>query len=297
MSKVVAHDYGVICAKTQELAVLRGVLDSEFPIRAYNSKPDLPAWVVKSRPDAPPRTLFATCCGSMGHVHAASRTAQMVTRYGPSLMLFVGTAASLDPREIRLGDVVIPQTAFYRIYDKIVQKDSGSFAQAGTKDFVEHFFNDTALLADLQTESLSDGSLIALSGYCPSVQLKDDTLDSYWMGQLKQPRPPVVETDTDIVTCGMVVDSENYKEFLRSKVGRKARTIDMESFGFFKAIKQLHDSGAGENTDGIMIRGISDYGGRKEETEISANWKTVSMINAAMVACDLIKQQVNQSPS
>lgn len=294
MSKVVPHDYGIICAKSEELAALRPVLEAQFPLQDNSSKPDLPVRVVKKRDEAPAVTVFATCCAKMGHVHAASKTAQMITRHEPRLMLFVGTAASLNPREIRAGDVVIPQSSMFRIYEKIVQKGSSSFSAAAIDGFEEFFFRDTALVANLMIEDLDDDTHVVVSGYRPSVTLEDGDLAPFWKDQLKKPRGPSVETDVDIFTCGMVVDSENYKDFLQSKVGRKAFTIDMESFGFFQTIKQLRKSDAGEHTEGVMIRGISDYGGRKEETEVGGNWKAISMKNAAMVACDFIRQHANQ---
>ncbi|MBS0626026.1 MAG: hypothetical protein JSS32_08255 [Verrucomicrobia bacterium] len=88
----------------------------------------------------------------------------------------------------------------------------------------------------------------------------------------------------------MVVNSEAYRTFLAKQSPRKGLVIDMESFGFFKVIDDLLRQ-SDSVSQGIMIRGISDYAGRKETTELGKTaWKTVAVRNAAKVAASAIKQ-------
>jgi nucleoside phosphorylase len=95
----------------------------------------------------------------------------------------------------------------------------------------------------------------------------------------------------------MVVDSVSYREFLTGRGlghARKAEVIDMESFGFFKVLEALSKTGVGHSTQGIMIRGISDYAGRKQQSEqLPAGWKESAVRNAAHAAADLIRELVD----
>ena len=46
----------------------------------------------------------------------------------------------------------------------------------------------------------------------------------------------------------------------------------------------------GSDTEGVMIRGVSDYAGRKQQTETKPDdWKSVCVANAAIVAAQIIK--------
>lgn len=113
-------------------------------------------------------------------------------------------------------------------------------------------------------------------------------------GQSIALRQPKVLDDLDIFSCGMVVDSVSYRTFLTDladQTMRKAAIIDMESYGFFGAISATKATGVGTVCEGIMVRGVSDYAGRKQQTEqIPGNWKALAVKNAATVAAELVKQ-------
>lgn len=237
----------------------------------------------------------------MGHVHAAAKTAQLVARYKPLIIFFVGTAGSLDPGSLRFGDVVIPTKVYYRIYEKIVQRGQREFEKAETRaDFKEFFFDkDQLLLTDPVTEPITDGARNWLSDISfAGIALRDGTLEPEWLSRLNPQRGPKLEEDATIATCGMLINSEVYRDFLVGLAGRKAYAADMESLGFFKAIADMRQSPAISRTDGIMIRGISDYAGRKESTELSSsNWKEIANHNAAVAAAHAINQVVAKRTS
>lgn len=258
-------------------------------------------YLIKKRDRQPPLTLLATCCSAMGHVHAATRTAQIINSYRPSIMLFVGTAASLDPVSVRLGDVIVPTGSIYRIYDKIVEKGQSDYESCASRDgFREFFFNDNVLMADLLVEELPGHAhdLISDIDFKSVAALRNAELAGDFAKAIsrdgKPARAPKIETDIQMMTCGMVVNSVGFRDFLRSVASRKARAIDMESFGFFKVIADMRNT-ATAVTEGIMIRGISDYAGRKEGTELgAADWKEISMTNAASVAAEVLRQLSNK---
>ncbi|KTE45040.1 hypothetical protein ATE62_02950 [Sphingopyxis sp. HIX] len=90
----------------------------------------------------------------------------------------------------------------------------------------------------------------------------------------------------------MVIDSVSYRDFiadLMDIVMRKVHAIDMESFGFFKSIDAVQRTPVGAASQGLMIRGISDYAGRKDETEARPDdWRGIAVKNAAIVAAQVI---------
>jgi nucleoside phosphorylase len=232
----------------------------------------------------------------MGHLAAAVRTAQIIQQSAPRVILFVGTAASLKPERVQIGDVVIPKLAVSRYYDKVSERGQADYqaraAEAGFKEYL--FGTDNALVADLRTSGPSDEAL----GMIAHLQIDKVRLDGGDSGEISlgghaiKLRKPKVHDDVDILSCGMVVDSVSYRDFLSSIVrqnARKAHVIDMESYGFFNVLEALRRSGVGHPTHGIMIRGISDYAGRKQQSEQLPNgWKECSVRNAAAAAADLV---------
>ncbi len=100
--------------------------------------------------------------------------------------------------------------------------------------------------------------------------------------------------DDDIISCGMVVDSISYRNFLKKTAEsftRKVTAIDMESLGFYEALAETKTAAYGSRAEGVMIRGISDYAGRKSEKEARPeDWKAASSKNAAVVFISVLCQ-------
>lgn len=293
---VAYYQFCILCAKKEELRELMEVLDQRFK-SARTDDDDVAdqVYFVPSR-DGKVRKLLVTTCAGMGHVNAAVRTAQLLSKHAPAVMIFLGTAASMKPKKIQIGDVVIPRKAVNRAYDKISQKGQADYAdRAEQGNFQEFFYNDNALVADLDTIEVSAGAQ-AIIARAPirEAKLECGTATEMELGGGKIVfRNPLVFDDVDIVSCGMVVDSTSYRDFLAGMASehmRKADVIDMESFGFFQAIRATRDMASGHGTHGLMIRGISDYAGRKEQSEARPEgWKEKAIRNAAIVAADLFE--------
>lgn len=297
------QDFCVICAKSEELQQVMEIFDQQFERKRGRFKSDqlyvVPTKSGTSAANVPGEyTILATTCVGMGHMNAAIRTAQVINNNQPGILLFVGTAATLKPSEIQIGDVVIPRKAINRFYEKVSEKGQDDYEQRiALVDFKETFFeNSNALISDIATINCSPEALSTVA----SIPFTQVALEHGQLGKVKianeefQLRQPKIFDDVDIFSCGMVVDSVSYRTFLTSMVHasmRKVGIIDMESYGFFNAIEAGRDGGVGSNCAGIMIRGISDYAGRKQQTEtLPDDWKKKAVRNAAIVASSLISR-------
>lgn len=289
------YDLCLICAKAEELRVVIETFRKSWKMVPGERTSDRIFEV--PTPVGPKPVLVATCTG-MGHLNAAVRTTQIISLYQPGVLMFVGTAASMRPTEVQVGDVVIPKKAISRIYEKISQKGQADYEdRIAGGNFKEIFFDDNALISDVETVSCSGDALgviasvpigdIKLNGVAPGAPL---TI----AGEQITLRNPKVADDLDIFSCGMVVDSTSYRTFLNAIAHanmRKAAVIDMESFGFFSAIAATRNIGAGSVCEGIMIRGVSDYAGRKQQSEnLPVDLKRAAMENAAIVAQRFVQQ-------
>ncbi|MBL3552570.1 phosphorylase family protein [Rhodovulum sulfidophilum] len=287
------YDLAVLCAKCDELEQLQAVFRKEFTKVSGDRLVDQ---IYKFDTPNGTKRLIVMTCGEMGHTSAAVQTGRLIIQHHPKVIFFVGTAASLCPNEVQLGDVLVPRKAVYRMYDKISEKGQSDYERRmngmGSK---EQFFGENVLCADTATTQISPDMLGALSG----VRLDERALKSGETKEIElegrriQLRAPKIFKDEDIFSCGMVVDSLSYREFISGiakEEFRKLKIIDMESFGFYSAIDHAKKSGVGSDTEGVMIRGVSDYAGRKQQTETRPeDWKSVCVTNAAIVAAQIIK--------
>lgn len=292
-------DICVICAKVEEMRQVVNVFDKKFKRRSGSDIIEIvyEVGVEKSVGGSYNRSLKVkvVTCSAMGNMAAAVRTAQMVAFHQPALIFFVGTAASLKPEKIQVGDVVVPRRAVRRIYEKISERGQKDYeSRRNLKNFKEYFFSNNALISDTITVDCSESAL----GVVAATQLEKpelvcgETCELEIGGMQFRTRRPQVIDDVDIFSCGMVVDSVSYRDFLNALADqhmRKVGIIDMESFGFFKAIEATRLNGAGSVCEGVMVRGISDYAGRKEQSEkMPQDWKKTSVINAAIVTAFII---------
>lgn len=287
-------ELAVLCAKSEELAAVQKVFRTKYTPKRDDE--DLAEQIFEI--ETPDRTirLVARTCGKMGHMAAAFHTAGLVSQYKPSFVFFVGTAASLDPKRIQLGDVVVPRKAIHRVYDKITEEGSADFdARVSECGGREKFFGENVLCVDSDTIEVSEKMQGALSGVdydaVKSRLERGNATEIVLGGEKFELRDPEVHLDDDIFSCGMVVDSITYRQYIQELAAtsyRKARTIDMESYGFYSAIQIANRTGY-NGCEGVMIRGISDYAGRKGETEERpVDWKSKSVMNAALVVDQII---------
>ena len=293
-TRLAHYEYAILCAKQEELAAVVGVMRNikEFELKTG----DRPFEVIfEAKTDRGTKRIILKTCGSMGHTSAAISTASIIADHSPVCIFFVGTAASVNPSKIQLGDVVIPRKTIYRMYEKISQKGQSDYETRVERGKTqEYFLGDSMLIGDAKTVELSrDMQAVLATVDLADTNLLSGTLGSIFVGGSETNlRLSKVHLDEDVITCGMVVDSLSYRDFLNDialDVARKAAVIDMESYGFYFAIASAKMTPLGSSTDGVMIRGISDYAGRKQQTEVRPeDWKKVSVENAAIIVARII---------
>lgn len=293
------HEFAIICAKPEELRQVVAVLNDAKVEKVRGVHLADHVYRIPSKDGTQSFRLIVTTCNAMGHMTAAIRTAQIVLAHQPHIVMFVGTAASLRPEEIQLGDVVVPRKAVNRFYEKITESGQKDFdTRTKRPEFKELFFGKNALVADTSHEVCSEMALGAMANLDPkTLKLDGGNKGKVVVGDIEyELRDPKLIEDVDIFSCGMVVDSLSYRNFLNDIADentRKIGVIDMESHGFFAALKALKGTGPGTVAEGLMIRGISDYAGRKQQLEgIPTDWKNLSVRNAAVVAHSLIMELV-----
>ncbi|WP_197411642.1 MULTISPECIES: 5'-methylthioadenosine/S-adenosylhomocysteine nucleosidase family protein [unclassified Sphingopyxis] len=290
-AKLDKYEFCVLCAKLEEMRAITSVFDECFDQAPGHRRTD----VVYKVPSEDDLFLKVAMCPGMGDMNAAVRTTQIITLSQPTFIIFVGTAASLRPKHLQVGDVVVPNNAINRIYEKVTEEGRSDYDRlSGRKDFREQFFGANALIANSQTMPCSPDALGALSRVQADRLVLDSPLGkTFQLGSEEfEIREPKLHDDVSIFSCGMVIDSVSYRDFiadLMDIVMRKVHAIDMESFGFFKSIDAVQRTPVGAASQGLMIRGISDYAGRKDETEARPDdWRGIAVKNAAIVAAQVI---------
>lgn len=249
------------------------------------------------KPGSKPRdttTIFLTTCGGMGNILSASRSAEIATAFAPTYFIFSGTAGSLSPDTVRLGDVVIPMSVVSRHYQRICEKGERDYVARVIPGYEELFFKDSALIADVGTRDLPRQSHSAIgrldkvglsqkvAAGCANVPLPQS--------QAANARAAKVVDDINVMTCGLLINSDPYRDFVLLKCPLKTAAVDMESFGFMRA----HDSAVGLGTPftPVIIRGISDYAGKRTTLARDPRWGEIANKNAAMVAAEFILAQL-----
>lgn len=286
--------YCIITATPDEMSDILPIIREEFPDKPEKSRPGIFVKIINTDAGSHSITLLLTQTTGMGNIHAAIKTAQVISEYQPSLILFVGTAASMRPEKLHVGDVVIPRAAHLHIYDKIVEEGQDEYRICeGDANFEEFFLGKNALLHSTSAQNLDELCAPLIACIDGSASLETGRSDETAVAAPQTSRIPKIERDSEIITCGMVVNSKKFKDLIFDRAGRKAYAIDMESFGFFQAIADLKGRPTNEDANpviGIMVRGISDYAADKELTENQpAGWKRIATRNAGRIACQLIK--------
>lgn len=292
----VFSQFCVLCARPDEAADVLDIFEKKFKREPRGDRFGDNVFIVPGADND--RRVMVSSCERMGHVDAAARTAQIVARNRPGLIIFVGTAASLKPGKIQVGDVVVPQKSVYRRYEKISEKGQADYeSRVKRENFREKFFDDNALITETDAVQMTgdENNIVAeLKRSSRNVSLECGTGSEIAIdGQRYKLREPRVHVDVDILSCGMVVDSITYRDFLVERsddIVRKTDVIDMESYGFFKALQLTKDI---YTCKGLMVRGISDYAGRKQQLEAGLEgrpegWKETGVRNAALVVAELL---------
>ncbi len=290
-------DVIVLCAKAQELVEVQPFFNDNFETHTKPTR--LRTYKLKLSPTGPPGRMLLASCPDMGNTLAAAQTGALVAEFTPNLIVWLGTAATLNPKSVCPGDVVLPQSASARYYDKVIGKESLQFKSVTSElGFREFFFAkhfrvlgnwgyECALEKRNDTVDLTTRANTIRTDFISNFQSRPE-LSSL----LKKPpgavRSPQLHMDGTIFSSEMVLDSKSYRDFVKQQIDRKTLAVDMESWGFLKTIKMFKEN-SDRPLNGIVVRGISDAGTNKSLTFDGK----LALENAAQVAVQLIKHAVS----
>jgi len=198
-------------------------------------------------------TLVGVVCTSMGQLHAAAITTDLVAKYQPKTIVLVGIAGGLD-RKIGLGDVVI-----------------------------------SSLLVDYELGKVgSEGLDIRWSVY-PIDPLLLNKAQNYqgtsWIDYIRTPRPGVGDATARpqshvgiYLTGNKIIADEKTAGALRS-FWKKSVAIEMEAAGIAAMLRQL------EKPPGfIVIKSICDYA----DSQKNDDWQAYAADAAASFAFSFV---------
>jgi nucleoside phosphorylase len=284
MAEEAKYEVIILCATTNEQKFVTEHFDKVFsrikhfePV--YQTAPNLNSTA----------NLLVMNCGEMGNISAASMTGHILGSYKPNLVIFVGTAGSLDPTKYNIGDVVVPELGAQTLsYNKIVDFEDEKFKA----------FRDRKLIADIWPHGI-DGTEyafrhddakgnIALSRRSRDIISKArENIDAApELGTLLESHDlnqnPKIHYDVQVFSWEKVVASDRYRKKLNIQFA-KAAIVDMESYGFLHAGRQYQES---STVRAIIVRGISDLCGQKS-TKFRDDY---AVKNASIVAAEIVKR-------
>ena len=230
-------------------------------------------------------------CSEMGNIAAAINSAYAICRYRPSLVIFSGIAGALDIKKIRVGDVMLPRSITTRDFQKL--KASGdAYSSLSKSEKMEAFeVSNSKLSTFTRTVDVSERGRRLLS------QIKLDVLEAelekiqvpqHWARDYGIPmRSPSVVREEVSFSWSNVLSSEPYVNFLKDRIGAAWTSVEMESYGFLRAVEKVRAIYA---TDGIVVRSISDFATHKELTDKDPQWRSLALRNMAIATRFIIQE-------
>lgn len=200
-------------------------------------------------------------CQSSGRTNTPTQgsTTKLLERYRPSFVLLTGIAGGMRPDEVAPGDVVVPNYLHYCEFRKL---DSGQ----------------------------------RLPRYAPFDQpagflharLHPIRHDDGWLDHLETERP--AEGEPKIVVGSLVAgekllgDATSQEQQAIMDEYPDAAAVDMESYGFARAVFDARNYDRSYNPLHLVIRGVSDMVGSEANDEERRRWRNYAASTAAAVA-------------
>lgn len=229
-------------------------------------------------------------CKAMANTWSAAATAAIIADYEPDVLLFVGIAASMQPRHVRLGDVVIADglrsRTFGKICDASVVADDPAFATYDNHFALRAFSPDLPDISP-RTRQLVNASAKSLDVEFTSPVMEQSILDGVKGAAKSADRPCKVHCE-QIFSWDLVLDSDKYRDAL-VKSESKSYALDMESLGFYSVVEECRNAGH-LAVDAVVFRGISDYAAFKAPSgTVSTDWRKIASKNAARAALKFLQ--------
>lgn len=230
-------------------------------------------------------TLVVRQCKAMANTWSAAATAAIIADYEPDVLIFVGIAASMQPRHVRLGDVVIADglrsRTFGKICDANVVAGDPAFATYDDQYALRAFSPDLPDISP-RTRQLVKASSKGLDSKFDSPDMEQAILDGVKGAEKSSSRVCKVHCE-QIFSWDLVLDSDKYRDAL-VKSESKSYALDMESLGFYSVVEECQSTGH-LALDAVVFRGISDYAAFKAPSgTVSTDWREIASRNAARAA-------------
>lgn len=260
-------DYLLLTPLDEEWRTVRNVL-SPKKINPFQTNP-ITYYLWKQPVRRPPQAVgeYLIAAASMSRKTSGEALASGVTTHGlnwwhPSRVVLLGIAGSIEPEQLRLGDVVVSNDIYgYEVADAEVGgfKFRQTNNQIGALDFdrVRAFRDDPKAYVKWQSECLNAAAALGLK---------------------KIVRLPELHIEA-IASGNYVVKSVEFGKQLQAQLSPKIKAVEMEARGLFQALYL-----EAKRTDGLMIRGISDYADEnKTKLEVKSKdaWRAFAAANAA----------------
>lgn len=223
-------------------------------------------------------------CAEMGNVSAAINTAFAICRHEPKLIIFSGIAGSLDSATFRIGDVVFPRRVQTRYFQKF-KTFSEKYADIHAADRFELIESvNGRLITNPDSIDVLYGGRTLLSHIVKKDlerEIEDIPIPEEWHTEYG-----VSNTRTKFVLAEEtfcwehVLSNKEYVKFLKGKIAGAWTTVDMESYGFLRAVAKLRESGFA--VDGIVVRSVSDFAEFKELSDSDRKWRDLGLRNMAI---------------
>lgn len=253
----------------------------------------------------------------MGNVAASAFVGRSFLNFEPDLLISVGISGSMSRDDVRLEDVVISNQVKYYAPDKVGEfttkdkvKHISSIESAGEHIPGEYRIDSRDVIDNIYLRYLREH--IILSEFSHDLDLFFDYRQD--AGSADQ----ILLKDANLVRgtilgSNWVLDSGKYAEYLHwknennhldfYKMNRSAEyaqrcswgnsslhAVDMETYGFFKAIHYLNKTRRNK-VPGFAIRGISDYAAGKSDLDnlSGGSHRAKAVENAMLVTIEFLR--------
>jgi nucleoside phosphorylase len=280
-------DYLVVMPLDEEFGYVRDVIQPLITgrIRSKTIGSELYAKVIVPTATSEASVVLLSV-GRMTEAPVQSAVTDAIRLWRPATTMLVGIAGSLDAKEIRLGDVIVPRRVFgyteakaavvdkkervrYRPTGHQLDCELSTLARAISMDHAKHW-RETARRAGLRMPKLRPKLLTEEGTAGPRLHLGNN----------------------DCLASGNIVIASRRaaKELLQifgDDIGRTLRAVEMEAKGLCEALDRVRPA-----PPALVVRGISDYADEKKaalEKTSKDGWRRYAAQNAARFLLLLMK--------
>lgn len=224
----------------------------------------------------------------MGNINSAAKTSYYIAKFNPLLVIFAGIAGSLKFDELRIGDIIIPSLIQNKQYNKISDAIS-NVASPEKISFLDGKCNLRWVNYDEEIDPAAHDLINHIDGSEINKNINKFGLPKEWEIN-KEPyyinREPAYQTEETSFSWDKVISSNEYVSHLNNTSEKMNCAVDMESFGFLKAVNNMQHNWP---VSGLVVRSISDYAQFKNVCDKHPQLRKLALCNAAIAVRTIIQ--------